>query len=285
MSILGTKLKEIREKKGIPLEVIYHRSKIAVDNLKLIETNQFDNMPDAYLMAFLKSYAKEIGLSEAIVREGFKIKDNDELVELLFSGDEEKYREKSKNEKVNSLSNADLKSENKSSQKKNFISEAAESYFHRYKYHALSGIVMILLVYIVVMLSSKQEDGSSSVKAMSFDQVVDSVMNTNQISKPVDSEKSRPENLKPKVINTILVKAPLESCYVQLTYPDTLGKSSVIDFIIPPTRAISRKAESFEVTIGRAQSSEVYLNGQRLTLPKTTGVISKWKVDENLLKK
>ncbi len=285
MSILGTKLKEIREKKGIPLEVIYHRSKIAVDNLKLIETNQFDKMPDAYLMAFLKSYAKEIGLSEAFIREGFKVKDNDELIELLFSGDEEQYREKSKTEKTNSSSFTEAKSENKQTEKKNFISETAESIFHRYKFHVLSGIIFILLVYIVVLLSSKEDDGSSSVKAMSFDQVVDSVMNTNQISKPATSENTKPENAKPKVINTILVKAPVESCYVQLTFPDSLGKSSIVDFIIPPTRAISRKAESFEVTIGRAQSSEVYLNGQKLTLPKTTGVISKWKVDESLLKK
>ena len=285
MSILGTKLKEIREKKGIPLEVIYHRSKIAVDNLKLIESNQFDKMPDAYLMAFLKSYAKEVGLSEAFIREGFKVKDNDELIELLFSGDEEQYREKAKSEKTGFIPNSDPKMETKQGEKKNNISGSAESYFHRYKFHALTGIVFILLVYIVVLLSSKKDDVSSSVKAMSFDQVVDSVVNSSQVSGTVGAVKSNPENSKPKVISTLLVKAPAESCYVQLSFPDSLGKLSVVDFIIPPTRAISRKAESFEVTIGRAQSSEVYLNGQKLTLPKTNGVISKWKIDESLLKK
>lgn len=290
MSILGTKLKEIREKKGITLEVIYHRSKISLENLKMIESNQFEKTPDTYLIAFLKSYAKEIGLSENLVREAFKVKDNDELIEILFGGDEEQYREKVKQfvpkTEKSAVSNKSFSLlDDQVSEKKNFISETIESYFHRYKYYALTGFILLISAYGIYLLASGNGEKKSNVTAMSFDQVVDSVVSSSEIKPIVKTEVQKTAPEKPKVINRLFIKAVKESCYVMLSFPDTTGATKVVDFILPPDKGLVRKAESFEVTIGRAESAELYLNDQKLTLPKTIGVITKWKVDESLLKK
>ena len=292
MSILGTKLKQIRESKGIPLDIIYHHTKISVENLRMLESNQFENIPDAYLSAFVKSYGKEIGLNESFLKDAFKYRHDDELMTLLFNNDIDQFRIQAEKYSANRSAKPDNsgavteKSGNEKSKKSgNMISEKIESFYHRYKKTALGIVTGIALIFIIFTLTRNENSDSKTVTAMSFDQVVDSVLRTQAVTEKVVVEKSAPAAITPKIMRTLFIKAPVESCYVQITFPDSTGASKIVDFIIPPNRGIVRKAEYFDLKVGRIQAVEVYLDNQKLTAPKSIGVVSNWRIDETLLKK
>jgi len=61
----GHYLKSIRLEKGISLEEISNETKIRVDNLLLIEKEDFDRLPaEVYVKGFLRAYAKTVGADE-----------------------------------------------------------------------------------------------------------------------------------------------------------------------------------------------------------------------------
>jgi cytoskeleton protein RodZ len=61
----GHYLKSIRLEKGIGLEEISNETKIRVDNLLLIEKEDFDRLPpEVYIKSFLRAYAKAVGADE-----------------------------------------------------------------------------------------------------------------------------------------------------------------------------------------------------------------------------
>ncbi len=61
----GHYLKSIRLEKGISLEEISNKTKIRVDNLLIIEKEDFDRLPaEVYVKGFLRAYAKTVGADE-----------------------------------------------------------------------------------------------------------------------------------------------------------------------------------------------------------------------------
>jgi cytoskeleton protein RodZ len=68
---LGAYLKSEREARGISLQEIVRETKIGLRMLEAIEADQFDQLPDGHFkIAFLKSYARQIGLdAEKILAE------------------------------------------------------------------------------------------------------------------------------------------------------------------------------------------------------------------------
>ena len=59
---IGEELKRARERKEIMLEDVAHETKINLDYLKAIEAGEFNFLPQAYVRAFIRSYAQKVGL-------------------------------------------------------------------------------------------------------------------------------------------------------------------------------------------------------------------------------
>jgi len=60
---IGADLRHAREQRGWSLEQLSSRTRIAVSKLAAIEANSFDRLPDGfYRRAFLRAYAREVGL-------------------------------------------------------------------------------------------------------------------------------------------------------------------------------------------------------------------------------
>ena len=68
---LGTLLKKGRTKKRLSLEKISKKTRINVTYLKAIENNQFDFLHRPYVLAFVKSYARILGLDVDEIKEKF----------------------------------------------------------------------------------------------------------------------------------------------------------------------------------------------------------------------
>lgn len=79
MESFGEYLKTLREEKGLSLEELSERTKIALTNLGFLEADRFDLLPPrVYVKGFIRSYVTELGLApdeavnrfDAYVKEG-----------------------------------------------------------------------------------------------------------------------------------------------------------------------------------------------------------------------
>ena len=72
MGTLGTYLREARETRGFDLREAAQQTRISVNYLKAIESEDFSKLPgEVFVKGFLKSYAKFLGLSEADVMQRY----------------------------------------------------------------------------------------------------------------------------------------------------------------------------------------------------------------------
>lgn len=67
MNTFSDELRKEREARGITLAEIAKKTRINIKYLEAIEQGAFDVLPEAYLRAFIKSYAETIGLSASEV--------------------------------------------------------------------------------------------------------------------------------------------------------------------------------------------------------------------------
>src|SRR5580765_4625804 len=69
MTEIGRELAEARERAGLSVEELSHRTKISVPTLLAIERNQMGNLPGGiYTRGLLRAYAREVGCDpEALV--------------------------------------------------------------------------------------------------------------------------------------------------------------------------------------------------------------------------
>lgn len=65
-------LKHWREEKGLPLLQVATKTKIDIKKLEALEDGDFAFLPELYIKAFLKDYAKAIGLKEQFILEKYE---------------------------------------------------------------------------------------------------------------------------------------------------------------------------------------------------------------------
>ncbi|KAB2844893.1 MAG: hypothetical protein F9K45_04450, partial [Melioribacteraceae bacterium] len=91
---LTDEFKSHREKKEISLQLIHNKTRIDIKYLKAIEDGNFDVMPQVYLRAFLKEYAKSIGLDPEET-----LKNYEKAIAGLYGIEEETEQENDKSKK------------------------------------------------------------------------------------------------------------------------------------------------------------------------------------------
>lgn len=60
----GSALKQAREKAGITLEELFEKTRINLKHLRAIESGDFPSVPQTYVRAFIREYARIVGLDE-----------------------------------------------------------------------------------------------------------------------------------------------------------------------------------------------------------------------------
>jgi cytoskeletal protein RodZ len=69
---VGAILQSARERRGLSLDALAHRTKISVRVLRAIESNAFDRVPQGIFMrGYLRAYAQEVGLDPAATVEQY----------------------------------------------------------------------------------------------------------------------------------------------------------------------------------------------------------------------
>jgi cytoskeleton protein RodZ len=64
MKEYGSYLRRAREAAGLSLEDLHERTRISLKNLRLIESGDFPSIPQTYVRAFVREYARNVGLDE-----------------------------------------------------------------------------------------------------------------------------------------------------------------------------------------------------------------------------
>jgi len=61
---IADELKNVREKQGLSLAQVANKSKIDIKFLEAMEQGDFSFLPDLYVRAFVKNFARTVGLNE-----------------------------------------------------------------------------------------------------------------------------------------------------------------------------------------------------------------------------
>lgn len=309
MSILGTKLKQVREEKGIPLDFIYNKSRVPVATLLKIEKNEFHSLPQAYLGSFIKSYGKEIGLKEEFIKNCIQAIDNDPVIESLFNSltaktisashieDEPTAQEngsKQESEPTQSQpAQEEIHSELPTSGEKISVS-TVNTFFHSYKWFVAGGAGVLILVFgIWQLINDGRIAEPTNARPLSFEQVVAFIEKDTLSSSVRSTVQVRTDTLVKRAVIPVS-EASIDSSAFEYGLSITAQKDSVwiglqpfnkpkIEFTLPPGKSVLRKATRFTVTIGKLESVKVLVNQKPFRFPKNEGSILNYVIDQNQL--
>lgn len=303
MPVIGSRLRELRQSRGIPLESIYERTRIPIETLRLLEDNQFSALPKVYVQSFLKSYCRELGIREPALTTLVQHFDRDDVVNSYFTPPakttadirQEGLPPPSIPDDPQDPSFSGLPTEGETIQ-----AGSAEKWFHKYKWViAASFAALVGLFFIIDVFLGDDLKTEPPVAALDFNQVVRSV---EQTTVPADSASVKtgmkvipaqkpPDTLPKPVIRPVPVS--------RLIHPDSLlavplrivsGQDSTwiallvdgqkaVAWTMPPNQSITRTGKQFSLTLGRVQHTKVYLNGVQLTLPVAEGSLMNWVIN------
>lgn len=312
MSILGTKLKQVREEKGIPLEFIYNKSRVPVSTLQKIEKNEFQALPQAYLGSFIKSYGKEIGLKEDFLKNCLTAIDNDQVIETLFDNLNAKtisaIQKEEEPENTEQESNPETEPVKPQSSQEETMPELPTSgekisvnylntMFHSYKWIVAGAAgILILTLGIWHLINDGRVAEPTNAQPMTFDQVVsfiesDTLAHTNKLVVAVHLDSIKAEKEKQPVS-----EAQLDSSGFEYGLSITALKDSVwiglqplnypkLELTLAPGKSILRKATRFTVTIGKLEAVKILVNQKPIRFPKTEGPLFNYVIDQEQLRK
>ncbi len=306
MSVLGTKLKEVREQKGIPLEIIFNKTRIPVPTLQKIEKNDFSGFPQAYLGSFIKSYAKEIGLNEEFIRQCLAVMDQESETERLFeqlksrtvtplriqeTGDDRTLEGQAETSEEPALSESGTRLPTEGEK---IRVNRLNTLFHAYKwYGALAAVAGIFLYFLWMLVTEGHVAEPTNATPKTFEEVISEIeKDTLQMPQPVrlqpDTQKLAPTNPQqaPAVTDSsgfeygLSITAMKDSVWISL---EPAGKPKLA-FTLKPGQSVLRKASRFVLTIGKAESVRVLVNQKPVRLPAATGLVSGFVLDQDALK-
>jgi len=180
---LADELKETREKKKITIDQIFTKTRIDKKYLSAIEEGNFSLMPDVYIRAFLKEYAKTIGADAAEVLSKYEMAqkgiDFEEPAEEVQKPVKQK-SDTSIKTKISKASELDTKRE----------APESETNSNKTVYYALAGILMLVFI-IVIYKTFLTEQNTEIITEKPFDEIMQSQSNdtTTDTKESTDYEK------------------------------------------------------------------------------------------------
>ncbi|MBU2493840.1 MAG: DUF4115 domain-containing protein [Bacteroidetes bacterium] len=256
---LADEFKSHREKKEISLQLIHNRTRIDIKYLRAIEEGNFDVMPQVYLRAFIKEYAKSIELdpAETIKKYEMAIAGN---YGIETTRDEE--GEKSKKEIKSEIKKLIYTSENL---------KGPEDSVPQKNNNLLIGIVavasVIILALVIYIISNNSEP---------------EILKENQYQDVLEESKERFEAPSEEIVPAEKV----DSISLKITTVDTSWIRILVDgkdeqeYILKPQREKDFKAaREFKLLTGNAGGLVLILNGKKLDFDNPPGAIRNYLIN------
>ena len=287
-------LREARGKKGITLQQMAAKTRIDIKFLEAIDNGNFSFLPELYVKAFLKQYAKVVGLDEKETVERYEdakegklvIKEEGKsLLEQKVDIEKEKEIEKETTVEKDSVKETAREPEKKqaepqlrtfsdvSSQKATESSGSKNKTLITTFSIAIAAVAVILIVYFLFF------SGSSDivVEEKPYDQVLQETRERFQVEK-----KEEPLQTTTEISDSLLVQITnvdsIDSVWVLVIYDD----KSKEDFMLYPGRSKSVKAaRNFKFTFGNSGVVSLKLNNSLLNFEGRRRSVRHFKVDSS----
>ena len=293
---LANELKSAREKNKITIEQIFIKTRIDKKYLSAIESGNFAVMPEVYIRAFVKEYAKSVGLDpEEIINKFDHAKEGKAYIDPEAENDNQKttWDERTFGEEV------------KSPQADSIVHSADKSGSSNISIYYLIAAVSLLLTIFIIYRVFLSEDDNTIITEKPFEEIVENQvtdnLESNEIDDPSNSQignlESESDNLPNDQINNQnqieeadIVQQPLKEGEMTLTIfaedeswmRVVSDESNNIEFIIQKgmTKVISAK-DKFYLHIGNSGAIKLYLNNEDIQFRGSPGKVRKVFITED----
>jgi len=255
---LTDEFKSHREKKEISLQLIHNKTRIDIKYLKAIEDGNFDVMPQVYLRAFLKEYAKSIGLDPEET-----LKNYEKAIAGLYGIEEETEQENDKSKK-----------EGKQEKKKLIYTsenvmgvEEPASKKNNNLIIGLIGAGAVIVAAVLIFIFTRNEP--EIIKENPYEEILEENSDRFETHDEISDE-------------------PVDSISLKITSKDSSWIRILIDgtgeqeFMMRPKNEKNFKAaREFTLLTGNAGAIEIFLNNQKLAIEGQIGSIRNYKINRN----
>jgi cytoskeletal protein RodZ len=287
-------LREAREKKGITLQQMAAKTRIDIKFLEAIDNGNFSFLPELYVKAFLKQFAKVVGLDEKETVERYEDAKDDKLVSkeegkslLEQKVDIEKEKETEKEIKVDkqvakAIAEGPLKKSEEPPLKtfSDVSSQKSTDSLSRKNKTLITTISATIAAAVVILVAYYLFFSKSSdivVEEKPYEQVLKETNERFQVE-----EKKEPPQTIIQITDSLLVQITnvdsIDSVWVLVIYDD----KSKEDFMLYPGRSKSVKtASNFKFTFGNSGVVRLRLNNSLLNFEGRRRSVRHFKVDSS----
>lgn len=267
-------LRTLREKKGITLQQLAAKTRIDYKFLEAIDNGNFSFLPELYVKAFIKQYAKVVGIDEKETIERFedakagRLADKQENKSLLEKKiDIERKKEKEPAPKhvksFTDISTDKTPGSNGKTNKTNVIAIA------------VIGTLAIILIAYFLFLS---KDSDIIVEEKPYEEVLNQSKERFKIERAEDSPDEIVSQLSDSLLLQIANTDSTDSLWV-LVISDDKSKE---DFLLYPGRSKTLKANNnFKFTLGNSGVVGLKLNNRPLDFEGRKGSVRHFLVDSS----
>jgi cytoskeletal protein RodZ len=273
---LADELKAAREKSGITLQQMAAKTRIDLKFLEAIDSGNFSFLPDLYVKAFIKQYAKVIGLDENETINRYELALDGKLFDK-----EEVLQKEDEIEKENEIEKP-LEETVAPAPKQTFTDVSAQSSTQISEEKKRTGSIIITtiigfaVIAVVVYFVFFNRGSEIIVEEKPFEEVLEQ---TNQ--RYIEDSTPEPEtvaivedSLELQITNI----TSTDSAWVLIIYDESLKE----DFLLFPNSGKTIKAkESFKLTLGNSGVISLSLDNQPMEFEGRRGSVRHFKLDRN----
>ncbi|HSP87189.1 MAG TPA: helix-turn-helix domain-containing protein [Ignavibacteriaceae bacterium] len=247
-------LHEAREKSGLTLQQMALKTRIDIKFLDAIDKGDFAFLADPYVKAFIKDFAKCVGLDENKIIQKYEAAKKGKQLEEKVENEQEIPEKKKPHKKVQTYDATppQSSSDSGSNLKKNIV---------------VNGLVIgggILVIFILYLLFIKDSD-----EIVIAEKPIEEVIGDNQVrfEEPAQNlvDNSQPSD------SMILTVLSSDTSWVQIIFDDKNKE----EFTLFPNSQKSIKAENnFKISLGNSGAIKFQMNNKPLNFSGTAGSLS-----------
>ncbi|MDZ7766666.1 MAG: helix-turn-helix domain-containing protein [Melioribacteraceae bacterium] len=253
-------LKESREKTELTLEEISSKTRIDIKYLKAIESANFDIMPNVYMHAFIKEYAKQCKLDpEEVLTKYKRARKGKSASETEAEQASEKTEETTKKKAIKKEFSDEKPQPDKSDQAK----------FNLNKPTIITIIVLLLILATAAYFMFVRDNSPEIVVERPFEEVLEEkTQNDPQERFEIEDESSSMENISAVQDSLTLSMQAIDTCWVQVIID---GEQEREFMLFTNNSTTIKAAERFDLIIGNLGGVNLQLNGENLSVEGRLG--------------
>ena len=265
-------LKKARLKKGISLQQIAAKTRIDIKFLEAIDNGNFSFLPDLYVKAFLRQYAKSVDLDENETIKKYddalngKFIEDDEPKSLL----EQKIEIRTDEPALPIEKQVPVFDANTTSNKPKSKSDDLNK-----KLRLLIYAAGVILVGVVIYFAMSNRTSTIVVEEVPYEKVLEETRDRYEVKEEkVDSSAAIPLNADSLVLQFINTDA-VDSAWVMVIHDDSFKE----DFLLYPGRSKTVRArENLKFTLGNSGVIMLKLDDQQLSFEGRKGSVRHYEI-------